>query len=123
MPLGGSPRDADFWGCKLPSGCMAVKISRNASRGSPRDADFWEPVLRKIARRIDGWKRGFLSKGGRLTLIVAVLDSLPTCYMYLYWLAARIANKVEKMMRDFLWKRMNENTSWALVAWKQVSLP
>ena len=29
---------------------------------------FWEPVVRKIRKRLDGWKRSFLSRGGRLSL-------------------------------------------------------
>ena len=41
--------------------------------GHPCSRIFWEPVLNKVVKRLDGWKMTFLSKGGRLTLIEAVL--------------------------------------------------
>ncbi|PON75016.1 hypothetical protein TorRG33x02_245810 [Trema orientale] len=35
--------------------------------GNPLKSIFWEPVRRKIAKRLDGWKRVFLSRGKMLT--------------------------------------------------------
>ena len=49
--------------------------------GNPTRKTFWELVLTKVAKRLDGWKRAFLSRGGRLTLIRSVLSSLPIYYL------------------------------------------
>ena len=71
--------------------------------GNPRKIDFWDPVLTKIAKRLDGWKKAFLSSGGRLTLIHFVLDSIPIYYLSLFKSPISVINSMEKIMRDFLW--------------------
>lgn len=114
-------RAASEVGCQI--GYWPVKYLGMPLGGSPLSVGFWEPVLRKIARRLDGWKGGFLSKGGRLTLISAVLDALPTYFMSIFRLPVGVANLAEKLMRDFFWRRMNDGSSWAQVAWEQVIRP
>ena len=37
--------------------------------------DIWNPILEKMEKCLAGWKRGYLSKGGRLTLIKSTLSS------------------------------------------------
>ena len=32
--------------------------------GNPNTKSFWDPVVVKVARRLDGWKKVFLSLGG-----------------------------------------------------------
>jgi hypothetical protein len=45
--------------------------------GDPRRLGLWEPVLARIRNRLSGWKSRFLSFGGRLVLLKAVLTSMP----------------------------------------------
>lgn len=42
--------------------------------GSPLSLAFWEPVIEKVKKRLNGWKKGFFffSRGGRLTLVQSV---------------------------------------------------
>ena len=56
----------------------------------------------KVAKRLDGWKRVFLSKGGRLTLIELVLSAIPTYYLSLFCLSFGVSKELEKIIRDFL---------------------
>ncbi|RVX05721.1 Transposon TX1 uncharacterized 149 kDa protein [Vitis vinifera] len=37
--------------------------------GNPKTIGFWDPVVERISRRLDGWKKAYLSLGGRITLI------------------------------------------------------
>ena len=37
--------------------------------GNPKTIGFWDPVVERISRRLDGWKKAFLSLGERITLI------------------------------------------------------
>ena len=45
---------------------------------------FWDPVVVKMEKRLQSWKKAFLSRGGRLTLIQSALGSLPIYYMSLF---------------------------------------
>ena len=42
--------------------------------GSPLSLAFWEPVIEKVKKSLDGWKKDFFSfsGGGRLTLVQSV---------------------------------------------------
>lgn len=91
--------------------------------GSPYSENFWMPVIQKIAKRLESWKGGCLSKGGRLILINSVLEALPNFYMSLFKLPVRIAQKMEQLMRNFLWQRFGENSANVLVAWDKVTKP
>ena len=64
--------------------------------------EFWELVISKVAKRLDGWKRAFLSKGGRLTLVEAVFSAIPTYYFLLFKMSFRVIEETEKIMKNFL---------------------
>ena len=49
------------------------------------------------------WKKLYFSKGGKLTLLKSTLSSLPTYYLSLFTIPTHVANKIEKLQRDFLW--------------------
>ncbi|KAL5563602.1 hypothetical protein UlMin_033349 [Ulmus minor] len=91
--------------------------------GNPNLAEFWNPVIEKVSKRLDSWKKAFLSKGGRLTLIQSVLSSIPTYYMSLFKLPRVVAAYLEKMMREFLWDRDSTGKGRSLVRWKTVCKP
>ncbi|KAA0049759.1 hypothetical protein E5676_scaffold106G00530 [Cucumis melo var. makuwa] len=58
---------AEVFSCEvglLPSYYMGLPLGKN-----PRATIFWNPVCEKVWRRLAGWKKGFFSKAGRLTLI------------------------------------------------------
>ncbi|KAK2659389.1 hypothetical protein Ddye_005922 [Dipteronia dyeriana] len=69
--------------------------------GNPRKESLWIPVLNKIKQILAPWKRGFMSKGGRLVLIKYVLSSLPTFCMSVFKIPVGLARKIEKMQRGF----------------------
>ncbi|KAL5550481.1 hypothetical protein UlMin_000657 [Ulmus minor] len=67
--------------------------------GNPNSTEFWNPVVEKVGKRLDGWKKSVLSKGGRLTMIQSVLSSIPIYFMSLFKLPNGVAALLEKMMR------------------------
>ena len=87
-----------------------------ASHKSPT---IWNPILEKIKRKLAGWKKMYLSKGGKLTLLKSTLSSLPTYYLSLFTIPSHVANKIEKMQRDFLWVGSKAH----LVGWDKVCSP
>jgi hypothetical protein len=69
------------------------------------------------------WKRMYLSKGGRVTLIKSTLANLPTYYMSLFPLPVSVANRMEKLQRDFLWGGLGDEFKYHLVSWSKVCSP
>jgi hypothetical protein len=65
----------------------------------------------------------YLSKGDRVTLIKNILSNLPTYFMPLFPLLAGVANRIEKLHRDFLWGGLSEEFKFHLVSWFNVYSP
>ena len=61
-----------------------------------KDLTVWNPILERMERRLAGWKRLYLSKGGKVTLIKSSLSSLPT---YFLPLLGKVAKRMEKLQR------------------------
>ena len=61
----------------------------------------------------------YLSKGGRLTLLKSMLSSLPTSFLSLFTIPTHVANKIEKLQRDFLWG----DSKTHLLSWDKACLP
>lgn len=51
---------------------------------------FWEVVEERFTRRPVMWKRQYLLKGGRLTLIKSALSSLPIYHMSLFVISKNV---------------------------------
>jgi hypothetical protein len=76
--------------------------------------------------RRGGWLGGnwaFLLKGGRLTLIKGTLSNLPTYLLSLFLIPSSVANRLEKLQRNFIWGGTNEATKFHLVKWSLVCSP
>jgi len=60
-------------------GCRPVEI-RLPMCTRFKAKEIWKLVLEKIKQRLAGWKKLYLWKGGRLTLVKSTLSSLPPYY-------------------------------------------
>uniref|UniRef100_A0A2N9IHU7 Reverse transcriptase domain-containing protein n=1 Tax=Fagus sylvatica TaxID=28930 RepID=A0A2N9IHU7_FAGSY len=88
-----------------------------------KETAIWNPVLERVEKRLGSWKRLYLSKGGKVTLIKSTLSSIPTYFLSLFPIPARVANRLEKLQRDFLWCGMDETPKFHLVNWSQICTP
>jgi hypothetical protein len=73
--------------------------------------------------KLAGWKSLYLSKGGRLTLLKSTLSSLPTYYLSLFTVPISVANRIERIQRNFLWGSYGEGVNHHLVNWDIVCSP
>ncbi len=103
IPVGEVPNLEDLvelLGCKLRSLPMTYL-------GLPPGAKFnstsiWNTVLEKMEKRLGGWKRLYLSKGGKLTSLKNTLSNIPTYFLSLFHIPAGVATSLERLQRDFL---------------------
>lgn len=70
--LGGEVGTLPFIYLEMPLGAKSWSI------------EIWDNVLEKCERKLSRWKAQYLSMGGRLTLINAFLDALPTYILTLF---------------------------------------
>ncbi|RVW48768.1 hypothetical protein CK203_076116 [Vitis vinifera] len=82
-------------GCRignLPSSYLGLPLG--APFKSPR---VWDVVEERFRKRLSLWKRQYLSKGGRLTLIKSTLSSLPIYLMSLLVIPRKVCARLEKI--------------------------
>ena len=108
---------AEILGCRvgeLPMSYLGMPLG--ASHNSP---SIWNPILEKFERKLAEWKKLYLSKGGRLILLKSTLSSLPIYFLSLFTIPTHVANKIEKLQRDFLWG----DSKTHLIEWDKVCAP
>ncbi|MFS7953393.1 putative RNA-directed DNA polymerase [Helianthus anomalus] len=111
---------ADIVGCKpdsLPFKYLGLKVGANMNR-----VNNWRPVYDIFEARLALWKSALLSIGGRVTLIRAVLESLPTYYFSLYKAPMKVVKDLESIIKKFLWGGSSEVRKTHWVAWDRVTL-
>jgi hypothetical protein len=75
-----------------------------------------------VLLNVAGWKWMYLSKGGRLTLIKSTLSNIPTYYLSLFQIPMRVAKRIEKLQRDFLWGGVGDEFKFHLVNCSKVCM-
>ena len=86
--------------------------------GAPhRAVGVWDSIEERFRYRLSSWKRQYISKGGRLTLIRSTLSSLPIYFLSLFRMPKIVRSMLEKIQRDFLWGGGNLERKPHLVNW------
>ena len=88
-------------GCKagtLPSTYLGLPLGTRQN-----SVRIWEGIEERFRRGLTAWKRQYISKGGRLTLIRSTLSNLPIYLLSLFRLPKGVKSSMEKIQRDFLW--------------------
>ena len=73
------------------------------SLGTPyKTTSMRNPILERMEKKLSGWKRLYLSKESRLTLVKSTLSSLPSYYLFLFVILVAVADRLERLQRKFL---------------------
>ena len=102
-------------GCK--QGSLPMKYLGLPLGAKFKDKSIWNPILEKMERKLAGWKKLYLSKGGRVTLTKSTLSNLPTYFLSLFPIPASVANRIARLQRDFLWGGLGDEPKFHLVDW------
>ena len=112
---------ANILRCKV--GSLPMKYLGMPLGTSYKTTFIWNPILERMEKKLSGWKRIYLSKAGRLTLLKSTLSSLLTYYLSLFTIPKAVAARLERIQRNFLWGSSKECFKYPLVAWEKVCLP
>ena len=74
----------------------------------------------RMRRRLALWKRQYISKGGRITLIKSTLANMPIYQLSLFQMPKIVAKRFEKLQRDFLWGVGSLERKVHLINWEVV---
>ncbi|GKV32990.1 hypothetical protein SLEP1_g41549 [Rubroshorea leprosula] len=80
----------------------------------------WKPLIKTFEKKLSQWKGRFLSFGGRITLLNAVLTSLPVFSMSVHLLPRGLILSLDKIRRNFLWGGGENKRKINWVAWDKV---
>ena len=88
-------------------GCKVGRLS-STHLGMPLGAPFksvaaWNGIEERFHKRLAMWKRQYISKGGRITLIRSPLSNLLIYFMSIFQLPRVVRLRLEHIQRDFLW--------------------
>ncbi|KAJ0952311.1 hypothetical protein HanPSC8_Chr02g0070801 [Helianthus annuus] len=106
-------------GCRAgdtPFKYLGIQVGANMSRIAN-----WDPAIEVFKNRLSAWKVKVLSIGGRVVLIKSVLESLPVYYFSLYKAPVTVVNKLEALIKRFLWGGTDEVHKVHWVAWSKVT--
>lgn len=114
----------NFLGCqsgKIPFSYLGAWIVKLPSVNS-----FMDQQVSRMKEKLAQWKRASLNSAGRLVLLKASIDGIPSYWMNLHHIPSLICDKLERFMRQFFCGEFNSVTrtdiKLHLTKWKAISL-
>jgi hypothetical protein len=80
-------------------------------------------MLDAFKRRLGAWGNKYISLGGRIVLINAVLNSLPLFFLSFIKMPVKVWREVVKIQRNFFWGGLSNRNRMCLVKWAEICKP
>jgi hypothetical protein len=91
----------EFLNCRR--GAVPFKYLGLPVGANPRKLSTWEPMLNVMKARLGSWGNKYISLGGRIVMINAVLSAIPVFFMSYMKMPTKVWREVVKIQRKFLW--------------------
>ena len=78
-------------------------------------------LVRKFEKKITNWSLRWLSLGGRVTLVKAVLESIPLYWLSLAKIPKSILNIIKRRMFSFMWTGKKLKEGIHLISWENIA--
>ncbi|PNX73974.1 ribonuclease H, partial [Trifolium pratense] len=112
---------ANFLNCRignLPFKYLGLPVGAN-----PKLMTTWQPMLDIIRGRVGSWGNKYLSFGGRIVMVNAVLNVIPIFYLSYLKIPGKVWREVVKIQRKFLWSGLSNKNKISWVKWDDVCRP
>jgi hypothetical protein len=63
-----------------------------------------QPLVEKVAKKLSGWKRRFLTYLGRDLLVKSMLTVMPTHFLTIFKMHRKIIKRIDQFKRSFVWR-------------------
>ncbi|KAK2446576.1 hypothetical protein QL285_017365 [Trifolium repens] len=110
-----------FLNCRV--GSVPFKYLGLPVGANPRRATAWEPMLVALRNRLGEWSNKYVSLGGRIVLLNAVLNAIPIFFLSFMKIPILVWKKVRRIQREFLWGSRNGRRRISWVKWDTVCKP
>jgi hypothetical protein len=90
---------ANILGCRVSS--LPLKYLVIPLAACYKAKSIWDGGVERIERQLASWKRMYLFKDGRVTLINSTISNLPTYFLSLFPIPASVASRMDKLHRNF----------------------
>jgi hypothetical protein len=83
----------------------------------------WEPMITVVRNRLGSWGNKYVSLGGRIVLINAVLNAILIFYLSYMKMPKKVWKELVKIERVFLWAGLTKITKTCWVRWDVICRP
>lgn len=83
----------------------------------------FDPLVGRVASRVEPWCGRFTSKGSKSILISSNLASLPMYMMGMYILPEGVHSAFDKELARFFWQAGNGRPKYQMVKWTDICVP
>eukprot|EP00253_Pinus_taeda_P014726 PITA_14726 len=81
----------------------------------------WQGILDKLSNKVANWAFRSLNISSRIVLAKSVLQAIPVYPLSIMTAPIGICAKIREIIRNFIWRGVDQKKKWALVSWGQLT--
>eukprot|EP00253_Pinus_taeda_P013029 PITA_13029 len=102
-------------------GELPTKYLGNILDFSSKKMKNWQGILDKLSNKVANWAFRSLNITSRIVLAKSVLQAIPVYPLSIMAAPIGICTKIREIIRNFIWRGVDQKKKWALVSWGQLT--